>query len=737
MSDFARQNDSQASDLRDGCYVIVCSRETSQTGERKNNVGTLRVTRKKPGAEPSISGDLYSLAKAKNSSDSEEEPVTTHDKRIQFSEPFKVTFDFDKDQTIPAFPVENYEFYLDVLNVAKDASGEWSLEIQVHKFEPSVSRLIKGSNFRLQLAAHSKIPGRYDGTLFVGLQRKGQFSMQWISPILRRAAVQIIRVQQPGEKAIKLPGETNESRDRTTVISKWKKVFGEIGYDLDIEVPHYQLGESKAVTDEGWTSFGLAFVLDEFIKEFTERKRSHDWVYYLFCVSRLERAQFLGVMFDSEASDIDGIPRESAAVAALQELNLEKDKPKTPCQEAYGGDLYFRTALHEIGHALNLAHSSWDKGLMNTTDLLLKEEPRKPESNEPVVFKFDPEWKFNCEDVLWLQHAPDIAVRPSKVPRTAVNWRHLSSQPVKVVALREEPSISLELKPLQARFPLGAPVRLEYSLINKGPEVDGPSDVSLSSGFISGRVTGPDRKTRFFRSSFRCCDSVKPAGRLAAMKCGSNVQGSMTLLRGTDGPLFPLPGEYRIQLEARWDANGTTRRVITEGNVSIAEAVDSSQRDAAETIFNQRSMMLLVVQGLVNEASIETLALALNSEVLAPHYFVTALKAYQKRKLLVNRSDSGRPFAGLIKLLTSADADSTSGNRTAAELSVQIPDMVRTTREDQQLKPFFEELSRHSAPIRLEKSLLKQFVTELNIRPSQEIVSAISWDEGQKPPTSS
>jgi hypothetical protein len=660
--------------LRRGCYLLVFIPEAAQSNmDAPIFAGTLRMSNGESGL--CVSADLYSFANR--------EELSSREPRVAFDKDGHPIL--EKAQGVPVFRREDYRYYLQSIKIVTQADHQTLFELQVRRYEPALRKLVQGSIVNVVLDSKPDDLERFEGPLCLGAERRGRFYAQWISQSLRRAKLQIVLVQ-PADAAIRCPGAGAGQE-----IQNWQKVFGKVGLELELEIRNYPKEPHNIIADGDWTSFGLAHIFEKVKKESSEGA-IHPWTYYLFCVSRFEQSQYLGLMFDSEAADVNERPRESAAVAALQEIRLGNETKS--CQDAFDGKLYFRTALHEVGHLLNLTHTFSGEGLMNTTDFLLSQMP-VVQRNAP---RFEPDFTFDERDAQWLRHGPDIALRPGGIARYDSGWQ--SGQAVKVISVREEPSVSLIISLVQATFPLGAPVRLDYALMNRGKPIAVPSALSLSSGAISGRVIGPDRKPRFFRSAFKCCDTVTTSSQLTLLKSEESLLGSMTLLRGTNGPLFPSPGEYRIQIEVRWDADGITRRVIGEASFIVKEPADPQQRKAAAEILGRPSMMLLVVQGLIDEKGAEALGLALSSPILAPHYYVTALKCYRNKMLLSGSPPSASPFANLVELLTEADRSSiasvTPGDRPA-------PPIVVTRREADQLKPFLDELGSMRQPIRFEE----------------------------------
>jgi hypothetical protein len=564
-------------------------------------LGTLRVAKAASSKQLQASGDLYGLA-----SEAEAKSCGIELKEGKLA--------LNRRATIPVFPLEAYRFYLEVksVTVASSPDATVRLDLQVHRFDASTRQMAIGGCLRVDLSRDAKDRGLYRGVMLAGAAVRGELEMRHVSKFLRRAALRIIPIQNGTGPAIVPPGRSLPKK-----VPGWKQVFASVGWNLQVLDREHEEMELEALA-RPWTSFDLGAAWDTLARKIKEEPSvRHDWIYNLLCVSRFERAQFLGTMFDSEAADFNERPRESAAVAALQKLENGQ-----LAQKAFGGSLYYRTALHEVGHAMGLTHTHVGQGLMNTTERLLTR-------NKAARLQFEPSWHFAPEDAEWLKHGPDIAVRPGGIPRRRVLWQCASLQDVDVITMENEPDMALAVTPVHAKVPFGAPVRLDYVLTNHGAPACLPEDLSLASGFVSGRVKGPDRKTRYFRSAFRSCDPHAPDVRLKAAKEVQKSEGSMTLLRGIDGPLFPEPGAYTVELDVRWDDGGDTHRVLGETAVTIGEyPADRQERLLAEGLLHEPAMMRALVQGDAAGNSRKLLSAAMESEILAPHYMSIAVKCY-------------------------------------------------------------------------------------------------------------
>jgi hypothetical protein len=146
-----------------------------------------------------------------------------------------------------------------------------------------------------------------------------------------------------------------------------------------------------------------------------------EWRYHVLCVRRLDATE-RGIMYDASGGDSNNIPREGCVIASHWMI------PETP---AYGNvqgvrfgtatGPYFRTAVHETGHAMGLYHNTADNCFMNTTDQIAENSL----AAGSAAFPDNIQWSYNGEDAKRLRHMPDIYVRSAC--SIQYRWAHRSA----------------------------------------------------------------------------------------------------------------------------------------------------------------------------------------------------------------------------------------------------------------------------------------------------------------------
>jgi len=347
-------------------------------------------------------------------------------------------------------------------------------------------------------------------------------------------------------------------------------------------------------------------------------------------------------------------------------------------------DPYFRTALHEIGHATGLYHSGGGTSIMRPTDGVLGKR-----------FPQNVSWSHLSADQRRLRHLPDLWVRPGGIP-FGDGFETAPDLPEDAIA--ELDGLRLDVASLDALVPIGAPVRVDLRLHNaEARAVPAPTDLSLKSGQLRGWVAGPSGLRRSFRSLLR---RTEPRA-LQDLTAGETRTGSMTLLRGLEGALFAMPGPHAIRVQLDWDVGGMPVRVAGETTLMVLPAVERVHGDAALHVIHTPDVLLtLALGGDHLKEGIAAVHHALGSDVLRPHF------AYvEARRLASPFLQRGPDLVGAAELIehetvmSGAEVDkATRLLEAGVERGVQPPDqlvgVLRAKAEDVDARSAVDRLAR-------------------------------------------
>jgi hypothetical protein len=571
--------------FQEGCYFIRLMPTSLHTPSRFQYEGTLRVQER--GGSLIASGDLYTKNFCKTPTFC---PSLTEDENSQ--------------PNIPVFPRKEYSYYLRTTRI-EGISGQNSVLME---FEPyRFHRTNNTWSQREPLTAEVKSSVGPDGVRYWRgdiLTRSnvvlGHMIVVRVSSFLRQATIEIDHAKNC-KKPIDVPKK-----------NIWQEVYKKAGWKITLHTDSKDCGEEPE--DNSWSTAEL----HQKMMEYRDKVNlDQEWHYHLLAVTQFDDRAF-GVMYDNSVNGIDDIPREGAAVAYGEKFS--QDSFWGRCRGDHFGESgapFIRTAIHEIGHAMMLYHPD------NTHENYIMQKTIHVARNAvpPLQFPDNIHWSFSPRDAYLLCHLPDIAIRPGGVSFGTPHHR----LPVNVRdEIIEAEGLDLKVIPLLEVVPFGAPVRVNFSLINRSKEDRiVPGSLSMKTGHVSGRVIDPSGVAHDFSTIIHYTRDF----RLKELPAGEQMNHSITLLWGTQGPLFPASGFYRIIIELRWDYEGAEVRATGRTNIMVRPPEDDEQASAALKIFSTpNSLLALAIGGDHIKKKYEAFDEALQHKHLKPHYALVEAK---------------------------------------------------------------------------------------------------------------
>jgi hypothetical protein len=508
---------------------------------------------------------------------------------------------------IPVFPRSRYTYYLRVAAVREFPAPLRRVEIAFDRFRFNAASRTWTSEGRFTATMSWTAPpaGYPSATDYLtGDVRNasgsivGTLTLGWVSRYLRRATIEIDRCA-PCE----VPLDNGSGVD-------WQRILDLVGWEVKVLPSDANVPEPSG---ESWSDGEMHAAM------LARRDASNldaEWRYHVLCVRRIDSTP-RGIMYDSGAVDSNNVPREGVGISSHW---IVPDTPEWGLTrlKRFGTQAgpYFRTAVHELGHAMGLYHNTIDLGIMNTTDVIAQSS-----LGGPTPFPNNIQWAHATDDQRRLRHLPDMHVRPGGIPFGAPFGPDAATE--------DAVGIDVEVSPVVAAFPIGAPVRVEFALVNRTAEpLPVPASLSMKSGHVRGSVIDPAGNAHPFLPMQLCLEE----NALRTLAPGEPFSDSLTLLRGPRGSLFPGPGAYRVVIEVTWAVGHLSVIARGETSVMITSAQTQSHAEAALRVLSTPdTVVALVVGGDHLEEGLAAIQAALNDEVLRPHYAAIEAKRVARR----------------------------------------------------------------------------------------------------------
>ncbi|WP_197708601.1 hypothetical protein [Pseudomonas sp. LFM046] len=429
----------------------------------------------------------------------------------------------------------------------------------------------------------------------------GRLTMGWLSSYFRRCTIEIDTVsgsEQP----------TNSGAGHT-----WATVMDAVGWQTAVNLSDTNVAEPSG---NSWSDAEMHAAM---LARRAVVNLDNEWRYHILAVKNIDSTP-RGIMYDAAGTDSNNVPREGLGIASHWTIAAGWG---TVSGQRFGTAAapYFRTAVHELGHAMGLYHNFADHGFMCTSDVIAAAgTPATP-------FPSNIQWSFNPDNLKQLRHYPDPFVRPGSVAFGGASTSTPAITPTDLEA--EVFGLAVEITPLLGEVPLGAPVRVGVALVNQSDQpVRVPATLSLKSDFVSGSVTDPAGTVRSFRTVVHCIEDHP----FRVLQPGERLEDSMTLLRGAEGALFGVPGIHDVRVEVHWEIEGMVAHAAGSATVMVTAAVDARHAEAAHKVLTTPDLHLVLAIGgdHLNEG-LDALEAALDSSVLKPHFAAIAAKRLARR----------------------------------------------------------------------------------------------------------
>jgi hypothetical protein len=324
------------------------------------------------------------------------------------------------------------------------------------------------------------------------------------------------------------------------------------GFDTTLSGNQSEVPLAGALSDAAWEDKELHDAMQVHWSSYAERPQWALWTLF----AGLHSQNYLGVMFDWQ--DLGGIPNpyhrqgcaifESGLSAAVPWNVQPGDVPSWIARQRVF------TAVHEIGHCLNLAHpheghphsTFWieqDGSADNEFTLTFMNHPINYLHGHNVFFQ-NFEFRFSDNELLFLRHAPGRFVEPGN---SAWMTNHAFQRSAEAVG---SPDFELRLSTASAtgRFAYLVPPVIEAALINRSTEARNvPASQFADQAGLVVMIGSEDGPMRQWLPYLNHCGM----GESRTLLPGEALYDSLVVGAGRTGWNMTRPGRYGVQAVLR------------------------------------------------------------------------------------------------------------------------------------------------------------------------------------------
>jgi hypothetical protein len=353
-----------------------------------------------------------------------------------------------------------------------------------------------------------------------------------------------------------------------------------------------------------------------------------------------------GIMFD----DIGDHHRQGTAV--FNDSFIGTPPVSDPAPAAAVQRIRFWTAVHELGHTFNLAHS-WQKAV-GTGWLPLPNEPEvRSFMNYPYrvaggaeAFFADFEYRFSDAELLFLRHAPERFVQHG-----TADWFDDHGFQGAEVAPQPDLALKVRVHRTVANHEFMEPVVVELKLTNVSgqPRVVDEALLARTDDMTVIIKRQGGRAVRWAPYARYCID-VSPK----VLAPGESLYGPLFIAAGLNGWALAEPGVYQVQVALRNDDHDIVSHPL---RVRVAPPRDYNEELLAQEVFTEEVGRTLTFNG----------SRALGDANATLHEVAERLP--ERRIATHAQLALGSPLTGTYKLLVLDDGHDPAGGKRIATMA--------------------------------------------------------------------
>lgn len=368
------------------------------------------------------------------------------------------------------------------------------------------------------------------------------FQSRYFDPV----EFEVDRVQNAGNivTAYHTADHPNRPGNLPSEVLNFTKVFQRAGFDTRMSPNQTVIPTAGAGANGTWSDTEMHNAMVTFWSRFANRPKWAMWVLY---AARHDAGRGLGgVMFD----DIG--PNHRQGTAIFTDSFIQDVPPGDADPAGWRRRMQFWTAVHEIGHGFNLAHS-WQKALGAPQ---APGDPWIPLANEPEARSFmnypfrvsggessffsDFRFRFSDNELVFMRHAPRRFVQMGNS-----DWfnEHGFEAPD---ALDHTGQWKLEVRPNKGTnsYRFLEPVNMELKLTNTSDQaVEMDADMLEDGRHVTVFIQREGALTKQWRPMITKCH--EPHNN--KIDVGESLYGAHVISTSTDGWLIDEQGFYKVQ----------------------------------------------------------------------------------------------------------------------------------------------------------------------------------------------
>ncbi|MEZ5667181.1 MAG: hypothetical protein R3F55_07070 [Alphaproteobacteria bacterium] len=403
------------------------------------------------------------------------------------------------------------------------------------------STLIQGDRVEFTASRTAGIGyGQYQLALIGSGGARRTYDLSFVSPYFDPVEFEVDCVSNAGTPVTThdIGAHPNRPADLPVETISLQTVYQRAGFDVAMSPGGGVIPTSGAGANGTWSDAEMHNAMVAFWSRFADRPQWAMWVLY---AARHDQGRSLGgIMFD----DIGANHRQGTAIFTDSFI---QDAPAGDANAAaWRRRMVFWTAVHEMGHAFNLAHA-WQKALGTPWIPLANAPEARSFMNYPFrvsggqgAFFADFRFRFTDDELVFMRHAPRRFVQMGNEDWFSHHGFEDSD------ALTGPRAFQLRLRPNREvnAYRFLEPVNLELKLTNTSSErVEVDDDLLKDGRHIAVIVRRDGGETRKWRPFATYCHEPHNT----ALKPGESLYGAHMISASTDGWLIDEPGFYTVQ----------------------------------------------------------------------------------------------------------------------------------------------------------------------------------------------